>query len=106
MFVPRRSVDPPAIRTFPSKKRVAVCAYRAATGWPEVATHVPVTGLYSSALARTLVSVRPHVTSTVPSGKSVAVWKARRAAIAFVNVDVTTGGLYSSTLARAGLKFV
>src|SRR5450759_5054987 len=63
----------------------------------EVAVHVPLPGSYSSADEQAgVVSYSPPVTSTVPSGSSVAVWYRRGVTILPVLVQDPLFGSYSS----------
>src|ERR1039458_2559085 len=67
---------PPATRTRPFGSSAADCARRDVAMLP-VTFHLPVLGLYSSALLRKPVVPSPPATSTWPFGSSVALWPAR-----------------------------
>src|SRR5580700_2143653 len=95
---------PPATSTSPLFSSVALCCSRAACIEP-VCVHVPVAGLYSSALATSLQKsssqlLKPPAASTWPSGSRVAVWNWRANFIDPVLAQVPVAGLYSSALVR------
>src|SRR5690349_14374964 len=92
---------PPAIRTLPSLRSVAVCVSRAAVMLP-VAANAPVDGSYSSAVAMLpanqqadpeQLSVSPPTASTTPLGSSVSVCHTRGAAMLPVDTNVRVDGL-------------
>ena len=69
--------SPPTTSTSPLASSVAVCDLRAVDMLP-ITVHVPVVGLYNSALARAAPEGSwPPATSTLPLGSSVAVCAAR-----------------------------
>jgi hypothetical protein len=83
--------------TFPLRSKVAEWIF-----WPlvtifPVGMKVPVDGSYSSALG---LSEEPPAIRTLPSSKSVAVWDDRGVAIAPVEVNVRSEGLYNSALGK------
>ncbi len=101
-------LKPPAASTWPFGNRVAVKDSRPYFIDP-VAVHVPVAGLYSSALARALSKLPasqpyawplqpPPATSTWPSDSRVAVCPDRATFIAPVAAQVPAAGSYSSAL--------
>src|SRR6516225_124023 len=94
--------SPPATSTWPSGSRVADGSAPASRQQPvrpwcmlPVTDQVPVAGLYSSALDRTIVPVTevPPATSTWPSGSNVAVAPARGMFIWPVTAQVPVVGL-------------
>src|SRR5215470_3383657 len=94
--------QPPATSTRPLGRRVAVSLARAVCIEP-VAAHVPVAGLYSSALATgrpvTSPPMIPPATSTLPSWSSVAVAPVTAKGMLPVGENVRVAGLYSSAVA-------
>src|SRR5215831_6473 len=93
--------QPPATSTRPLGRRVAVSLARAVCIEP-VAAHVPVAGLYSSALATgrpvTSPPIIPPATSTLPSWSSVAVAPVTDRGMLPVAENVRVAGLYSSAV--------
>ena len=69
-------LTPPAIRTFPFARRVAVCAVRGVVIVP-VAVKIPLFGSYSSAVASVPLTFWPPAIRTFPLARSVAVWELR-----------------------------
>src|SRR5215467_4199550 len=94
--------QPPATSTRPPRRRVAVSLARAVCIEP-VAAHVPIAGLYSSALATgrpvTSPPIIPPATSTLPSWSSVAVAPVTARGMRPVGENVRVAGLYSSAAA-------
>src|SRR5450756_1944188 len=103
--------EPPATSTLPSGSSVAVWNMRG-VGMLPVAVQDPLFGSYSSAEASgglpppvsppgTLLLTVPPVTSTWPSGSSVAVWNMRGVTMLPVTVQDPLLGSYSSAEASA-----
>src|SRR5450759_3810917 len=78
---------PPAASTSPFGRSVAVWLPRAVVMLPLTA-HLPVAGLYSSALVREPVALPPPATSISPFASSVAVWPARAVVMLPAGVQV------------------
>ena len=85
------------MRTLPSNNKVAVRP-PLAVDMLLVASNVPVSGSYSSALAVTLPPLLPPAKSTFPLRKRVAVWAFRAMAILPVTAKLPVAGSYSSAL--------
>ena len=100
MTEPAELTLPPATRTWPVGRRMAVWLSRA-VAIPPVSLQVPVLGSYNSAEARVpAMPVCPPVTRTLPLGSGVAVWPIRAAAKLPVVLQVPVVGLYNSAEAR------
>src|SRR6202158_4335144 len=78
---------PPATSTSPFGNSAADCPRRDVAMLP-VTVHLPVLGLYSSALLRKPVVPSPPANSTWPFGSRVALWPARSAFRLPVTVQV------------------
>src|ERR1019366_5739932 len=97
------AASPPATRTFPSGKSVAVKSTRLLVMEP-VVDQVPSVGLYSSAVASAFplpspLLSQPPATRTFPSGKSVTVKSTRLLVMEPVVDHLPVVGLYSSAVA-------
>src|SRR6516164_2855605 len=103
---PPPPAPPPATSTRPLGSSVAVWKARAPLMLP-VGFHVPVAGLYSSALENAvqpkLMQPSPPATSTWPLFSSVAVKSSRAVVMLPVGLNVPVAGLYSSALLVAAL---
>src|SRR5207248_3280546 len=90
--------SPAATSTFPSGNNVAVFADRPLFRLP-VRVQLPLTGSYSSALARMPLLVLPAATSTMPLVSNVAFLTVRAVFKLPVKVQLPLAGSYSSALA-------
>ena len=90
---------PPAISTFPLGNIVEAWNILVTLRLAVVA-NVPITGLYSSALANTPPTPFPPVTNTFPLDNKVAVWPTLPTVMPPVTVNVPAPGSYSSALER------
>jgi hypothetical protein len=90
---PGKLEKPPATRTVPLPRSVAVWLPRVEVMAPAVGENIPVCGSYSSAVLSACCTVLyPPSTRTLPFPRSVAVWSTRAAAMLPVAVNVPVLG--------------
>ena len=87
------SLLPPATRTVPFGRGVAVCTVRASF-IDATLVHTPVVGLYVSVV----LVLMPPATMTAPLGRRVAVWNTRAPLIEPVLFHVPVAGSYNSAV--------